>query len=400
MKTYKYRIYPSKAQETQLNRQLELCRWAYNKTLETCKNSYEQDGISLSYYDTKKMLPLWKIDKPDLKQAHSMVLQDVTMRVELAFQAFFRRVKAGEEEAGYPRFKGYGRYDSLCYPQYGNGARLDGDMLILSKVGSIKVKLHRELCGKAKTVCIRRSSGNKWYATISCDCVSETAQWAPADEPKAIGVDVGLQSFATLSNGDKIANPRFFKREQKSLAIAHRRMDKFAKGTPDRSKRRLIVSRIHTRIANKRSNFAHQVSRQLVNTYGTIVFEKLAVADMMANRTKVFGNKLNKSHPEGTRDVAWSQLAQFTAYKAEDAGRLFLQVDPRNTSKKCSRCSAIVPKDLGVRIHDCPHCGLVLDRDAERRRLRHHNAAINILALGLQGVNAGLPDEVVEAQAL
>jgi len=116
--------------------------------------------------------------------------------------------------------------------------------------------------------------------------------------------------------------------------------------------------------------------------------QKLAVTEMMAKQTKVFGNKLNKS----IADVAWSQLAQFTAYKAEDAGRLFLQVDPRNTSKKCSRCSSLVPKDLSVRVHNCPHCGLILDRD--------HNAAINILALGLQSVNAGLPDEVVEAQEL
>ena len=120
---------------------------------------------------------------------------------------------------------------------------------------------------------------------------------------------------------------------------------------------------------------------------GVIVLEKLAVVDMMSNHTQVFGNKLNKS----IADVAWSQLAQFTAYKAEDAGRLFLQVDPRNTSKKCSRCGSIVQKDLSVRIHDCPHCGLILDRD--------HNAAINILALGLQSVNASLLDEVVEATA-
>ena len=116
MKTYKYRIYPSTAQETQLNQQLELCRWVYNETLATRKNSYEQDGVSLSYYDTKKLLPIWKTDKPALKRVHSMVLQDVTMRVDLAYQAFFRRVKSGEEEPGYPRFKGYGRYDSMGYP--------------------------------------------------------------------------------------------------------------------------------------------------------------------------------------------------------------------------------------------------------------------------------------------
>jgi len=383
MKTYKYRIYPTKAQEAILDKQLELCRWVYNKTLEERKNTYEQDGKSLSYYDTKKMLPIWKEEKPDLKLVHSMVLQDVTMRVELAYQAFFRRVKAGEEP-GYPRFKGYGRYDSMCYPQYGNGVRLEGRTLILSKLGSVKVKLHRELCGTPKTVCVRRSSTGKWFVTFVCVCDAQPL----SDEPKRIGVDVGLQTFATLSNGKKIANPRFFKCEQDALAKAQRKMSKLDKGTPERRKARKVVSRIHERITNRRTNFAHQESRKLVNTYGVIVLEKLAVVDMMSNHTQVFGNKLNKS----IADVAWSQLAQFTAYKAEGAGRLFLQVDPRNTSKKCSRCGSIVQKDLSVRIHDCPHCGLVLDRD--------HNAAINILALGLQRINANLLDEVVEAQEL
>ncbi|MCE7986669.1 MAG: transposase [Caldilinea sp. CFX5] len=388
MKTYKYRIYPTKAQEASLERMLEECRWLYNKILETRKNSYEQSGISLGNYDTMTMIPDWKKERPSLKVVHSQVLQNVNIRVDLAFKAFFRRVKAGEEP-GYPRFKGYGRYDSLCYPQYGNGVRLAGSSLILSKLGSVKVRLHRELCGKPKTVCIRRAATGKWFVTISCAPKGFPESRPLPTSEKFAGVDVGTQwvpeSFATLSNGEKIANPRFFKKEEDALAKAQRKMSKLAKGTPERAKARKVVSRIHERITNKRTDFAHQQSRRLVNTYGVLVFEKLAVVDMMSNHSQVFGNKLNQS----LADVAWSQLAQFTAYKAADAGRLFLQVDPRNTSKKCSRCGSLVPKDLNVRTHDCPHCGLRLDRD--------HNAAINILALGLQRVNAGLPDEVVEA---
>ena len=383
LKTYKYRIYPSKAQETSLEKMLEECRWLYNKILETRKNAYEQDGKSLGLYDTQNMIPGWKAERIALKTVHSLVLQNVNIRVDLAFKAFFRRVKAGEEP-GYPRFKGYGRYDSMTYSQYGNGARLDGNSLILSKLGSVKIKMHRDLCGKPKIITVVRAATGKWFATISCECESQPL---PKSERFA-GVDVGLQTFATLSNGEKIANPRFFKKEQDALAKAQRKMSKLIKGTPERANARKVVSRVHERITSKRTNFAHQESRKLVNTYGVIVFEKLSVVDMMSNHTQVFGNKLNKS----IADVAWNQLAQFTAYKAEDAGRLFLQVDPRNTSKKCSRCQSIVPKDLSVRIHDCPHCGLVLDRD--------HNAAINILALGLQSVNAGLPDEVVEAHSL
>lgn len=383
MKTFKYRIYPTKAQETILDKMLEECRWVYNKTLETRKNAWENDGVSLSYYDTKKLLPEWKQQRSSLKLVHSQVLQDVVLRVDLAFRAFFRRAKAGEEP-GYPRFKGYGRYDSFCYPQYGNGVRMDGRILILSKLGSVKVKRHRDLCGTPKTVCLRRSSTGKWFVTFSCECEAHPLP----DEPKRVGVDVGLSHFFTTSNGNTVDNPRFFRREEKELAKAQRRMSKQEKdtqrSTAERRKHRTVVSRIHERITNKRTDFAHQQSRRLVNTYGVIVFEKLTVVDMLSNHSQVFGNKLNKS----IADVAWSQLAQFTAYKAADAGRLFLQVDPRNTSKKCSRCGSIVHKDLSVRIHDCPHCGLILDRD--------HNAAINILALGLQRIS----DQSVEAQEL
>jgi putative transposase len=382
VKTYKYRIYLTKAQETIFEKQLEECRWLYNKILETRKNSYEQSGISLGNYDTMVMIPGWKKERFSLKLVHSQVLQNVNVRVDLAYQAFFRRVKTGDDP-GYPRFKGYGRYDSMTFPQYGNGVRLEGSTLILSKIGNVKVVLHRDLCGTPKTVCIRRSATGKWFVTFSCECESQPL-------PKSFkfaGIDVGLQSFATLSNGKKIANPRFLKREQDALAKAQRKLSKLAKGTPERKKARKVVSRIHERIANKRTDFAHQESRKFVNTYGVIVFEKLDIKEMTSQHKQVFGNKLNKS----IADVAWHQFAQFTAYKAEDAGRLFLQVDPRNTSKKCSRCGSIVHKDLSVRVHDCPHCGLKLDRD--------HNAAINILALGLQSVNASLLDEVVEAPA-
>lgn len=364
-KCFKYRIYPTKAQETLLNNCLEECRWLYNHTLATRKDAWEQEQRSVNWYQTKAAIPTLKMERPSLSNVHSQVLQDVTMRVDLAYKAFFRRIKAGEDP-GYPRFKGEGRYNSITYPQYGNGAKLEENRLVISKIGAVRVKLPRELCGKPKTVCIRRSSTGKWFATFSCEYVPSPLP----EEPKRIGIDVGTQTFATLSTGEKIDNPRFFRKEQKALAKAQRRLNK-SKGQP---KFRKVVSRVHERIANKRSDFAHKLSRQLVNTYGVIVFEKLDIKGMMSQHTVVFGNKLNKS----IADVAWHQFAQFVSYKAADAGRIFLQVDPRNTSKRCSRCSSIVPKELGDRIHDCPHCGLVLDRD--------HNAAINILALGLQSI--------------
>jgi putative transposase len=258
--------------------------------------------------------------------------------------------------------KPFGRYDSITYPQYGNGVRLSGNTLLLSKIGSVKVSLHRPIEGQIKTVKLRRSATGKWFVSFSV--VTEAQPLVPSTS--AVGIDVGLEAFATFSNGEKIANPRFFRQEEKQLAKAQRRFSKAEEATPERIKRRRIIRRIHERIANRRSNFAHKRSRELVNRFGVIAFEDLNTQAMRKNHC------LAKS----IADAAWNQLVRYTVRKAEEAGRRVVLVDPRNTSKRCSRCGQMVPKDLSVRVHSCPVCGLVMDRD--------ENAALNILALGLQ----------------
>ena len=338
---------------------LEICRWVYNETLAMRKSAWEQEQRSISYYESKRQIPLWKKEHPELSGVYSQVLQDVSMRVDLAFKAFFRRVKAGENP-GYPRFKGRGRYDSFTYPQY--GFKLDGDRLHLSKIGDVKVVLHRPVEGTIKTLTIRRSSTGKWYACFS-------VEYDPSPLPQketTVGIDVGLESFATLSNGEKIENPRFFRTDEKALAKAQRKLSKAGKGTPERKKARKIVAHIHERIANRRLNFAHQNSRKVVNRFGTIVFEELNITTMQKN------HHLAKS----IADVAWNLFISITEGKAEEAGSHVIRVNPRNTSQMCSRCGMIVAKTLSDRIHSCPHCGLVMDRD--------QNAAINIMRLGLQ----------------
>ncbi len=360
--TFQYRLLPSKSQRTKLNQTLELCRWVYNETLATRKNAWEQAQKSIAHYDTIKMLPGWKETNPELRQVYSQVLQEVCTRVDLAFQAFFRRIKAGEQP-GYPRFKGFGRYDSFTYPQ--TGFELTEAGLKLSKLGIVKVILHRPICGKVKTLNIRRDAVGNWYANFSCEVEPEPL---PQNE-KAVGIDVGLESFATLSNSEKVPNPRFFRKDEKALARAQHRLSKAEQGTPERAKRRKVVAHIHKKIANRRKDFAHKLSRQLVNEYGLIALEKLNGKNMLQN------HHLAKS----ISDAAWHQLAQYIQYKAEEAGRECVLVDPRNTSKRCSRCSTLVEKSLSVRVHKCPVCGLEIDRD--------ENAAINILALGLQGLS-------------
>jgi len=363
-KAFKYRIYLANGQRRILERQLEECRWLYNETLATRKHAFSQEQRTVDWYETKRALPLLKDTRPSLKLVHSQVLQNVTERVALAFKAFFRRVKAGEAEVGYPRFKGRGRYDSITYPQYGNGVRLDGDRLILAKVGAVHVVLHRPLEGTPKTVTLTRSRTGKWYACFSCEM--EAQPLPPTD--LAVGVDVGLASFATLATGDEIDNPRFYRRDEADLKRVQKLKDaaKNAQRWDEHRRRKQALAHIHERIANRRSDFAHKRSRELVDTYQVIVFEDLAPMEMGRSRG------LRKS----ILDVAWSQFISLTVAKAEEAGRRVILVNPRNTSKMCSSCGELVPKRLSDRIHTCPRCGLVMGRD--------HNAARNILHRGLQ----------------
>ena len=317
-------------------------------------------------YSQLNCFPELKREQPSLREVHSQVLQNVAVRVDLAFKAFFRRLKAGEKP-GYPRFRGVGRYDSFTYPQSGFRVEEDGNLsgggrLFLSKIGHVKAVIHRPLEGEVKTSTVKRTATGKWYVTFACEVELEGL---PKSKEQA-GVDVGLSSFATLNHGKKIGNPRFFRTEEKALARAQRKLNQMEKDTKERVRRRKVVSRVHERIANKRKNFAHQASRQIVNLYGFIAVEDLSVNRMNKNRC------LAKS----IMDAAWGEFTQKLSYKAEWAGREFVRVNPAYTSQDCSNCGYRQLVLLSQRMYHCANCNLSLDRD--------HNAAKNILTLGLQ----------------
>jgi putative transposase len=360
-KTYKYRLYPTPAQETAMKAALDECRWLYNRLLEERKLAWEETDTGLSCYQQVNRIPALKKERPSLAVVHSQVLQNVAARVDLAFQAFFRRVKDAEEP-GYPRFRGAGRYDSFCYP--GSGFKLDGPRIVLSRIGSVKAVIHRPVEGTIKTCCVRRSGTGKWYVTFSCEV--EPAVVEPAQS--AVGLDVGLTSFATLSDGQKIANPRFLCRDARRLKRAQRRREKAPKGSALRRKRRKIEAHVHERIANRRAAFAHKQARDIVTAYGTICVEDLAINGMVHNHC------LAKS----IHDAAWRQFLAFLVYKAAYAGRRVVQVNPAYTSQDCSRCGHRQKMPLEERVYRCPCCGLVLDRDL--------NAALNILRVGLHSL--------------
>jgi len=333
-KSFKYRIYLTKGQRHILEQQLEECRWLYNELLATRKRTYEESALSLRLYDLQNMIPGLKVDRPSLTRVHSLVLQNVNIRVDLAFQAFFRRVKQGAEEVGFPRFKGFGRYDSITYSQYGNGVRLEGERLILSKVGATHVVLHRPLEGTPKTVTLTRSRTGKWFACFSCE--TEAAPLPPTG--LVVGVDVGLESFATLSDGQKIDNPRFYRRDEADLKRVQRRKDaaKQAQNWPENAKQKGILARIHERIANRRSDFAHKASRALVTTYQLIVLEDLAPMEMGRSRG------MRKS----ILDVAWTQFIRMTVAKAAEAGRRVILVNPRNVRREVADRTVLLSASL------------------------------------------------------
>jgi len=359
-KTFRYRLFPSKKHLRALNDTLEECRWLYNHLLERRKGAYEQDGKSLSLYQQQATFPILKAERPSLKQVHSQVLQNVAVRIDLAFKAFFRRCKAGEKP-GFPRFKGRGRYDSITYPQSGFRLTHD-DRVCLSKIGTVKMVYHRSIPGTIKTCTVRRSSTGKWYVSFSCEMQPE---YLP-ETTSAVGIDVGLKTFATLSDGQEIENPRFFRSEEKALAKVQRKHSKLAKGTAPRHKHRKAVARIHERIAWKRQNFTHQQSRRVVNQFGTICVEDLEVNRMVHNQC------LAKS----ISDAAWSAFFAQLSSKAEGAGRQLRKINPAYTTQTCSRCGHRQKMPLSQRTYHCPCCLLSIDRDL--------NASRNILALGLQ----------------
>jgi putative transposase len=362
-KTFKYRLYPTRRQQRLLDQQLEECRWLYNHLLAERRDAWEQRQESVRLYDQQATLPALKAARPSLAGVHSQVLQNVVVRLDLAFQAFFRRVRTGETP-GYPRFRGRGRYDSLTFPQVPVGCRLDAEenRIRIANIGQVKIILHRPLEGSPKTAAVSRSSTGKWYVCFSCEC-AELSPLPATGQP--VGIDVGLKTFATLSDGQEITNPNFFRLEQKALAKAQRRVSKEEQGTPERAKRRKVVARVHERTRWRRGDFAHQHSRRIVNLFDLIAVEDLSVNRMVRNHC------LAKS----IHDAAWSQFTSLLSYKAVWAGRKYVAVNPAYTSQDCSQCGhRKTDLSLADRTYTCSCCGVVLDRD--------RNASLNIVRVG------------------
>jgi putative transposase len=356
-KTYKYQLNPTPAQEYALGLVLSRCRTLYNVALEQRKTWWTRgQGVAAMYYQQKAELSDLKAACPEYAEVNAQVLQDVILRVERIYQAFFRRLK-NAEAPGYPRFQGQGRYNSFTYPQYGGGAVLDGSVLSLSKIGRIRIRMHRPLEGTPRTVTISREADG-WYACISCADVP--IQPLPPTGQET-GIDVGLKVFLITADGEVIDNPRHYRKAEKQLARTQRRVSRRKKGGNRRRKAVKLLAQAHQKVRRQRRDAQHKTALTLLQHYDVIHLEDLQVANMVRNRP------LAKS----ISDAGWAAFRAILEAKAACAGRRVVAIPAQYTSQECSGCGERVPKSLSVRTHICPSCGLVLDRDV--------NAALNIL---------------------
>jgi len=388
-RAYQYRVYPNKGQADKLAWTLDRCRELYNAALEERREAYRMCGVGVSYYDQKRQLPGIKEVRPEYKQIGSQVLQDVTARLDKAFQAFFRRVKEGVDpkKVGYPRFKGKYRYNSFTLSQCGwKLPAMDSGRLYVAGIGHLKIKWSRPVEGTIKTVTIKRDADH-WYITFSCEVEIDPA---PVQDKPAVGIDMGLEYYATLSTGEHIENPRHYRKAQATIARRQcsferkKKRVKLKDGTYRYGKNRvragILLKRAHRHVANQRRDMQHKAAKKIVQTYGAVAVEALSINNM-TKRPAPRPNEDGTYAPNGASakaglnksitDAAWGQFIAILGSKAEEAGCLIVTVNPAGTSQHCSWCGAHCPKVLSERWHRCAACGLSLQRDV--------NAALNIL---------------------
>ena len=340
-RTFKYRIYPSKSQKRVLENTLKTCCNLYNSALEERISAWKKQKINISYYDQTHQLPEIKQFYPELNDVYSQVLCNVLNKLKKSFDNFFRRMKL-KQVPGFPRFKNYKRYNSFIYPQ--TGFKIENNRLILSKIGSIHIKLHRLIQGKIKNCCIKRD-GNQWFAIFVC----ELEDRQQTNNTNSVGIDVGIENFIALSNGELVSNPKWYRKTEKKLVKLQQK--------------KKHIQKVYRKVRNQRLDFQHKLSRKLANEFGIICVEKLNINKMV-----------NSIHSKSILDAGWNQFINLLSYKVEETGGKVVFVNPAYTSQTCPECGKIKQKTLEERQHICS-CGCTMDRDV----------AINIFQRFLQG---------------
>jgi putative transposase len=382
--TYQYRLLPTKRQHRALESILESQRQLYNAALEERIGAYRR-GVTRGYIDQSRALTEWRQSDPEAA-AMPVSLQRATLKqLDDAYKGFFRRVKQKGAKAGFPRFRGRGWWDSFGFRQF-SGISLDGARLRFNGMpGALKVHLHRPLGGDGRIrSCTFRRDTKGWKVGFAVEVECAT----PRAGERMVGVDLGVTKFAALSDGGFIPSLRAARRAERRLRIAQRALARKQRGSGNRRKARAYTARCHAATACRRLNHLHQAAARLVRDYDVISVEALNIKGLAR------GTLARDVH-----DASWAKFISLLRYKAAKAGACLVEVDPRNSSQDCSDCGERVLKGLEERHHDCPRCGLSIDRDLNAARNILNRAGVrpglrNVADCGMRaGGNIGRSDE-------
>lgn len=383
LKAYKYRLFPTKEQEVLLAKHFGCSRWMYNYALDKKINSYQKEKKSLSRFEIQKDLPTLKKTEGTewLKEVNSQTLQASLENLDKAFTKFFR------DKKGFPKFKSkHNNRQSFSVPQNGV-VDFETNTISLPKFQKpIKCKLHRKFNGKSKTVTVSKTPTGKYYVSVLVEVNEELPVLKPIDENKAVGVDIGIKTFAVLSNGDEIQNPRNLKKSLKKLKKLQRKVSKKEKGSNNRKKAVSKLAKMHEKVSNRRFDFLHKVTAKLVSENDTICLETLSASNMMKN------HKL----AQALSDISIGKFNEILEYKAKWNGVNVLRIGRFQPSSKMCSCGEVNKElKLSDRVWTCKSCGVTHDRDKLAANNIKKFAFINIKnTAGIVGINA-CGDEVV-----
>jgi putative transposase len=363
--TYQYRLLPTKQQYRALGAILESQRQLYNAALEERIDAYRKANVTRTYFDQSKALTQWRHEDPEASALPVNVQRATLKRLDEAYKGFFRRVKSGGKP-GFPRFRGKGWFDSFGFREFCGISMRGGRLRFKRMPRALRIHLHRPMPTDAVVKsCVFRRDVKGWTVGLAAEIPTPPLR----EGERGVGVDLGITTFAALSNGAMIPSLKAARLAERRLRTAQRALARKKRGSRGRGKARTAVQRCHAATARRRANHLHQASARLIRDYDVIAIEGLRVKGLARS-----------SLAKDVHDASWAKFISFLRYKAAKAGTRLIEVDPRNTSQDCSGCGARVPKELGDRQHDCPHCGLSIDRDL--------NAARNILTRA--GVGPGL----------
>lgn len=370
-RAFKYRLHPNREQTSELEVTLETHRRLYNLCLEYRTMAWDTLGISVSWIDQTRWFSRQRASNPYYARIECRSGDQTIRNVHKTYANFFRRHKAGLS-GGYPRFQSKDRFNSFEFNRYGQGFGFCNGKLRLFGIGKVRIKLHRPIEGTIKTCTIKREAG-KWYAIFSCDL--GPVQVEPSTNPP-VGIDVGIESFLTTSDGEHEPNPRYHKDALPALRVAGRSVARKKRGSASRRKAVRKLQNTHAKVRNCRRDHHHKVALSLVQRYGLIAAEVLNIAGMVRNR------RLSRA----ISDAGWYGFLNILRCKAECAGVRYVDVDPRGTSQECSECGETVKKPLSQRRHVC-HCGCSLHRDVNAARVILARALVRA---GPAGANAAI----------